>query len=108
MIRQIDVHELKEWTNAGKPLLLLDVRQPWEHQLAALPASVLIPLNELPLRGHELQPPANATVVVYCHHGIRSRTGVAILQQLGFDNVVSLAGGIDAWSKEIDPDVRLY
>ncbi len=108
MSGQITVHELAAKLSAGHPLCLVDVRQPVEHQLAALPNSVLIPLQELAGRGRELQPPEDALVVAYCHHGIRSLTGAAILRQIGFANAVSLAGGIDAWSCQIDPRVPRY
>jgi len=108
MVRQIDVGQLKSWIDSGQPLLLVDVRQPWEHDTAALPGSVLIPLDQLPASTEKLQPPEGAAVVVYCHHGIRSLSGAAILEHLGFANVVSLKGGIDAWSLHVDPAVPRY
>jgi adenylyltransferase/sulfurtransferase len=108
MVREIDVHQLAAKFAANEPVYLLDVRQPWEHQLAALPGSRLIPLNQLAARTDEVQPPAGCTVVVYCHHGIRSRSGAALLERLGVPNVFSLAGGLDAWSVEIDPRVPRY
>jgi adenylyltransferase/sulfurtransferase len=106
--RQISVHELAAKREANEPVYLLDVRQPWEHQTAALPGSILIPLPQLASRAAEVQPPAEALVVVYCHHGIRSLSGAALLERRGLTNVVSLAGGIDAWSQEIDPQVPRY
>jgi adenylyltransferase/sulfurtransferase len=108
MVRQLKVQELSALLAAGEPVYLLDVRQPWEHNLAALPGSTLIPLDQLVHRAEEVQPPPGATVVVYCHHGIRSLSGAAILQRLGVDNVASLAGGIDAWSLHVDPSVPRY
>jgi adenylyltransferase/sulfurtransferase len=108
MIRQLKVQDLSAMLAAGEPVYLLDVRQPWEHELAALPDSTLIPLDQLIPRAGEVAPPENATIVVYCHHGIRSLSGAAILQRLGFDNVASLAGGIDAWSLHVDPNVPQY
>jgi rhodanese-related sulfurtransferase len=108
MIRQVSVRELSALLAANEPVYLLDVRQPWEHELAALPNSMLIPLDQLQNRADEMQAPDNAVVVVYCHHGIRSQSGAAILQRLGFDNVASLAGGIDAWSLHVDPKVPRY
>src|SRR6516162_7590382 len=108
MIRQLKVQELSALLAAGEPVYLLDVRQPWEHDLAALPDSTLIPLDQLVARAGEVQPPQGATVVVYCHHGIRSLSGAALLQRLGFDDVASLAGGIDAWSLHVDPKVPRY
>ena len=108
MVQQITVRELAEMRNRGEPHVLVDVRQPWEHELASLPDSRLIPLNELPARAGEVRAPENALVVVYCHHGIRSLSGAAFLQQAGFPRVASLAGGIDAWSVRVDPQVPRY
>lgn len=108
MSRQIDVHELQRKLAAKEPVYLLDVRQAWEHETAALPGSVLIPLPELAARVHEIKPPSAALVVVYCHHGIRSLNGAAILQRHGVQEVVSLAGGIDAWSLAVDSSVPRY
>jgi adenylyltransferase/sulfurtransferase len=108
MVRQITVHELARRLKSKEPTFLLDVRHPWEHEIAALPGSVLIPLAELPSSGPALQPPAEALIVVYCHHGIRSLSGAALLEQQGFTNVASLAGGIDAWSLLVDPAVPRY
>jgi rhodanese-related sulfurtransferase len=84
------------------------VRQPWEHQLAALPGSTLIPLPELARRASEVRPSQGSALVVYCHHGMRSLSGAAILEQLGFENVASLAGGIDAWAMEVDQTMPRY
>lgn len=109
MIRQISPEDVKAKLDAGEPVYLLDVRQPEEHTLCRLPNSQLIPLGELPHRAGEVEPPAGATVVVYCHHGIRSLSGAAILQQAaGLENVYSMAGGIEAWSARVDPTVPRY
>jgi adenylyltransferase/sulfurtransferase len=108
VVQQIRVQELAARMKQGEPIFLLDVRQPWEHDLAALPGSTLIPLSELPGRAEEVQPAEGALVVVYCHHGIRSLSGAAILGRLGFPRVASLAGGIDAWSLLVDPAVARY
>ena len=107
-MREISVEELAQELAAGQPVILLDVRQPAEHATAALPGSVLVPLNELARRAGELDVPAGASVVVYCHHGIRSRSAALLLERLGFHDVASLAGGIDAWSLRIDPRVPRY
>jgi adenylyltransferase/sulfurtransferase len=108
MIQQIHVRDLARLLANGHSVYLLDVRQPWEHETAALPDSVLIPLGELTARRDEVRPPPDALVVAYCHHGVRSRSAAAILGQLGFANVASLAGGLDAWSREVDPTVPRY
>src|SRR5689334_609686 len=99
MVLQISVEELHARMEAGEPLVLLDVRQPWEHEAAALPGSVLIPLDELTSRADELEVPEGATVVAYCHHGVRSLSAAAILERLGHPGALSLRGGIDAWSQ---------
>ncbi len=108
MIRQIDVRQLADKLAKGDPVHLVDVRQQWEHDTAALPGSQLIPLDQLARRAAEVEAPDGALVVVYCHHGIRSLSGAALLQHLGVRNVASLAGGIDAWSQEVDPNVPRY
>jgi rhodanese-related sulfurtransferase len=108
MIQQISVRVLAQELAAGKVVYLIDVRQPWEHKLASLAESVLIPLGELASRIHEVKPPAGAKLVTYCHHGVRSMTAAGILARNGFDQVFSLAGGIDAWSREIDAGVQRY
>jgi rhodanese-related sulfurtransferase len=108
VVREIHVHDLVRRLAASEPVYLLDVREPWEHDTAALPGSVLIPLAELPGRVGEVRPPPGALVVVYCHHGLRSLSGAAFLERAGLADVVSLHGGIDAWSREVDPTVPRY
>jgi rhodanese-related sulfurtransferase len=108
VVRQLNVRDLAAKLTAKESVYLIDVREPWEHETAALPNSVLVPLNELIGRTDELHPPEGALVVVYCHHGIRSLSGAALLENAGFKNAVSLAGGIDAWSLHIDPKVSRY
>ena len=109
-VPEITAEELKRRLNAGESVFLLDVRQPWEYDQAKLPNSVLHPLNRLGSEIEDLQQqiPAGATVVVYCHHGMRSLTGAALLLAAGVANVCSLRGGIDAWSVLIDPTVPRY
>ncbi len=92
----------------GESIYLVDVRQPWEHELVHLPDHALVPLDQLSDRADELAPPAGALVVAYCHHGIRSLNAAAILEQLGHTRVASLAGGIDAWSQLVDPSLPRY
>jgi rhodanese-related sulfurtransferase len=108
MVRHITVGDLAKHLANGQAVLLIDVRQPWENQLAALPNSVLIPLNELAQRSWEISADVPTMIVVYCHHGIRSLSAGAFLERLGFTNVHSLSGGIDAWSCEVDPTVPRY
>jgi adenylyltransferase/sulfurtransferase len=107
MVRQISVRQLADRLAAGEPVCLVDVRQPWEHETAALPGSQLIPLDQLAARAGEVRP-EGVPVVVYCHHGIRSLSAAALLEHLGLRDVASLAGGIDAWSLQVDPRVPRY
>ncbi|MBA2226549.1 MAG: rhodanese-like domain-containing protein [Thermogemmata sp.] len=107
MIPQIQPQELKLLLERGVPVLLLDVREPQEYAWCHLPGSLHIPLGELPSRVGELNV-GEELVVVYCHHGIRSLSGAAILLQAGFPKVASLAGGIDRWSVQIDPSMPRY
>jgi rhodanese-related sulfurtransferase len=111
-IPEITVEELAlRLDQPGPKPVLLDVRHRHEHNYAALPGSVLVPLPELPER---LEDPTDALrsilgkeVVVYCHHGVRSLQGAAVLRAHGIE-ALSLAGGIDLWSMEIDPKVPRY
>lgn len=95
---------------AGPPAqrpALLDVRFEREHRLVALPDSLLIPLPELERRLAELAPLRGRELVVYCHHGVRSRTGAAICLRAGF-KALSLAGGIHRWACDVDPSMPRY
>jgi adenylyltransferase/sulfurtransferase len=108
MVREWTVEELAAKLGGGEPVVLLDVRQSEEHETAALPDSILIPLGELPTRSGEVDVPDGSQLVVYCHHGIRSFSAATLLERLGFRDVVSLAGGIDAWSRRVDARVPRY
>jgi len=108
MVREIQPRELAGRLAAGEPVYLLDVREPWEHAHCSLPGSVLIPLGDLTEHVADVDPPPGAPIVVYCHHGIRSLSGAAILEANGFPEAYSLFGGIEAWSALIDPSVPRY
>jgi sulfur-carrier protein adenylyltransferase/sulfurtransferase len=95
----------KERKDRGEAIILIDVREPFEAKLASIGGS-LIPLNELPKRLNELD--RNASYVLICHHGMRSRNAAHFLAQNGFARVANLSGGIDRWSVEIDPSVPRY
>jgi len=90
----------------GDDLVLLDVREPWEAEIASLPGSMLVPLGSLESVIDKLDPAEN--FVVYCHHGMRSEQALRALQQRGFDHAKHLTGGIDAWSRDVDGDVARY
>jgi rhodanese-related sulfurtransferase len=104
---EISVAELKAMRDSGKELTVLDVREPWEFQAAHLGGSKHMPMGEVPGRfQQELDPDDH--IVVVCHHGVRSMNVTAWLRQQGFEKAQSLRGGIDRWSREIDPSVPLY
>lgn len=107
MVRQLTPRQLQERLAAGgAPPVILDVRQPWEAQICALPGSTLIPMNDVPHRLEELS--KDAEIVVLCHHGVRSQRVAYYLQTVGFEKLYNLSGGIDAWSKEVDPTMAKY
>lgn len=89
------------------PPLLLDVRERPEASFASLPDSVLIPLGELPGRLEEL-PDHDRSIVVYCHHGVRSARALEVLEKAGFTRARHLTGGLDAWSVKVDPEMPRY
>ena len=92
---------------AGEDIQLIDVREPMEFEYCQLAGSQLLPLGELPRRAEEVR--AEGPVVLICHHGVRSAQALAYLQQRhGRQNLLNLRGGIDAWSRLVDPAVAVY
>jgi rhodanese-related sulfurtransferase len=85
---------------------LLDVREPEELELASVPGALHVPMRHVPARLNEL--PQDKPLVVMCHSGVRSRRVAQFLTDNGFEHVFNLQGGIDAWSREIDPSVPRY
>ncbi len=98
--------ELKKKLDANEDLFLLDVRNPNEYEIANIKNAKLIPLPQLESRLHEI--PKDKEIIVYCHHGNRSFEAAKILRENGFEKVTSLIGGIDVWSRFIDPSVSQY
>ena len=92
----------------SRPPILLDCRTPEEHATARIAGSVLVPMQEIATRLGELEAWRERTIVVHCHHGVRSLRVTQWLRERGFDRATSLRGGIDAWSAEIDPSVPVY
>ncbi|MEM9294058.1 MAG: molybdopterin-synthase adenylyltransferase MoeB [Acidobacteriota bacterium] len=97
---------LRQWLDDGRPLTLVDVRNPEEYDICRIEGSTLIPLHQLPERHHELDP--QEITVVHCHHGPRSTRATLFLKDRGFQRAYNLAGGIHAWSQRIDPSIPLY
>lgn len=103
---EVTAEDLATELEAGTPLTLLDVREPWEAAIATLPDAQLVPLDQLADAIGYLDPAA--PVVVYCHHGLRSAKALDLLIAGGVTGARHLEGGIDAWSRAIDPDVVRY
>jgi rhodanese-related sulfurtransferase len=94
--------------SASDAPLLLDCRERDEHALVRIDGAVLLPMSEIEARADEMAAHAGRRIVVYCHHGMRSLRVVEWLRSRGFSAAQSLAGGIDAWSTEIDPALPRY
>jgi molybdopterin/thiamine biosynthesis adenylyltransferase/rhodanese-related sulfurtransferase len=105
-VPEISVTELKRKLDARETFQLLDVREPNEYEIARIDGARLIPLGELSRRLGEIR--NGGEIVVHCHSGVRSAHAVQVLQKAGYRNVFNLAGGIEAWSEEIDPSVPRY
>jgi molybdopterin/thiamine biosynthesis adenylyltransferase/rhodanese-related sulfurtransferase len=105
-IPAISPQELKQKMDADEPFQLIDVREPFEYEIARIDGAKLIPLGEIAERSDELE--REQSIVVHCHSGQRSAQAVQLLQQRGFTKVYNLDGGIDAWSDQIDPNVPKY
>lgn len=103
--RNITPRELKNRLERGERPELLDVRELWEFELSRIQGSRLIPLGQMPQRVNELDP--ESEIVVICHHGARSAHVVRALEKSGFDNVINLEGGLDAYS-QVDENVKRY
>ncbi len=104
---EINPEDLKTLLDQEPGLTLLDVREPWEFETARIAGAKLMPMGDIPSRVHqELDPDEH--IVVVCHHGVRSLNVTNWLRQQGFGKVQSLRGGIDAWTRQVDPSVPLY
>lgn len=104
---ELTVDDLKQRLSSPTPPVLLDVREPWEFGTAKIPGSILIPMNEVPARAlNELD--EDTPIVVLCHHGQRSLSVAVWLRNQGFEQAQSITGGIDAWSRLVDPTVSRY
>lgn len=105
-VGEVTARELAACLQQGLPLVLLDVREEVEQQVSRLPGARLIPLGQLPTRLAELDP--NAEVITFCRTGVRSVQAVGVLRAAGFQRVRSLQGGINAWARDVDPQMYVY
>lgn len=105
-MNDIGVEELARRRAAGDDLMIVDVREPWELEIASIPGTTHIPMARVAAEPAAV--PRDREVVVMCHAGGRSRRVVEFLTAAGYDRVRNLAGGIDAWSLHVDPTVTRY
>jgi len=105
---EIDVQAVAALQVAGEPFLLLDCREPDEHAIARIEGSLLIPMRTIPERLADLEAHRDGRIVVHCHHGVRSLLVVEFLRARGFALAQSMAGGIEAWSCQIDAATPRY
>ena len=107
-ILQITATQAQKLLSSEKPPFLLDVRTPGEYQIANIRGAHLIPLQEIPFRWEELEAQRGQPMILHCHHGMRSHQAAMFLAEKGFSQLHNLQGGIDAWSKDVDPSVARY
>lgn len=105
-MREITPVELKAKMDAGETFMLVDVREPYEYEIAKIPGSVLIPLGDIERRAEELD--EDTEIILQCRSGMRSAQALGFLQSKGFTNLANLKGGILAWSDTVDPSVPKY
>ena len=107
-MRHISVHQLAEWlADDSRPQpFLLDVREPWEFELAHVAGSHHLPMSSITHSIGEIPPEGD--IVVICHHGVRSLQVAMFLERAGFPTIHNLTGGVDAWASTIDPAMRRY
>jgi rhodanese-related sulfurtransferase len=105
---EITPREFQRLRAASERVLLVDVRTAAERSTACIAGSIHLPLNEVESRAEALREHEEDLIVMQCHHGVRSLRAAASLRRLGFERVVSLAGGIHLWSMDVDPSVPIY
>ncbi|HEU5021983.1 MAG TPA: rhodanese-like domain-containing protein [Bryobacteraceae bacterium] len=103
---EITPAEVKARLERGEHIRLIDVREPEEHAICQIEGAELIPMRTVPQHLQDLD--GDIDLCVFCHHGVRSLSVVDWLRRQGVENCQSMAGGIDRWSLEIDPQVRRY
>jgi rhodanese-related sulfurtransferase len=106
---EVDPQEVKRRLDSGEKLHLIDVREPHEFAQAKIEGAILVPMRSVPGELQDLEARSDeGTLIVYCHHGVRSLNVVNWLREQGISTCQSMAGGIDAWSLRVDPAVPRY
>lgn len=104
-MRRMTASQLAEHLEDANPLLL-DVREPWEFEICHIVGSINLPMAQIPQNLHRFQDVPE--IVVICHHGIRSQHVIQFMQQLNGNTLINLEGGVEAWAREVDPDMPVY
>jgi rhodanese-related sulfurtransferase len=106
---EVSPQEVKRRQESGEKLYLIDVREPYEYAIARLEGADLIPMRTVPAALQTLEGRADeGTLIVYCHHGVRSLNVASWLREQGIEAAQSMSGGIDAWSLTVDASVPRY
>ncbi len=106
MVKRLSPIQVKNILESEAQIKLIDVRERWEYQIASLENAELVPLGDFVNFSRSLNP--KEKIIIYCHHGARSFNACSYLEQNGFNEVINLEGGIDAWSREIDNSIPVY
>jgi len=104
-MRRMDAPQLAEYLKNAKALLV-DVREPWEFDICHLAGSINIPMGEV--SHHLAQIASSEECVVICHHGVRSMQVIQYLHQQNIEHLINLDGGVDAWARQVEPDMPVY
>ena len=104
---EISASDVKRRLDTGEALDLIDVREPEELQICRLEGATLIPMRQIPQQFDRLED-STSPMIIFCHHGVRSLHVAAWLRDQGLTDCQSMAGGIDAWSREVDPSIPRY
>jgi rhodanese-related sulfurtransferase len=105
-MERIGPSALRDWLAGDQAPAVVDVREPWEAEICWLPQARLVPMSALPAASGEL--PSSGPVVVVCHVGMRSAMVAQWLEAAGVSDVYNLAGGLDAWAREVEPEMATY
>jgi adenylyltransferase/sulfurtransferase len=105
-MKNLQPKEAAELIKLDKSLRIIDVRENWEYEIVHLPQSELMPLSNF--QNHIVNLKKEDVLLVYCHHGVRSASICNYLKSNGFNNVINLAGGINAWASDIDSNMLTY
>ncbi|MCB6183408.1 sulfurtransferase [Leeia sp. TBRC 13508] len=104
-MQTITAPALSEWVKKESKPQLIDVREPWEFALCAIPGSINIPMQTIPSRLNDIE---EGDIVTICHHGMRSYQVALYLENAGLGPVHNLTGGVEAWASEVDPTMAHY